>query len=105
LGTLTRLGVQAGEVDPALVAALHSKAPAQRAAGAMLVGWAGGPEQRLAVKKLLQDSDGTVRFHAAQGILAGRDKAAVPVPTRQKPWIFWRKTRILRIKLSDRPVN
>jgi len=27
------------------------------------------------------------------------------LPTRQKPWIFWRKTRILRIKLSDRPVN
>jgi hypothetical protein len=78
LGTLTRLGVQAGKVDPALVAALHSKTPAQRAAGAMLVGWAGASEQRLAVKQLLNDSDVMVRFRAAQGILAGRDKAAVP---------------------------
>jgi hypothetical protein len=78
LGTLTCLGVQAGKVDPALAAALHSKTPAQRAAGAMLVGWAGAPDQPLAVKELLNDSDVMVRFRAAQGILAGRDKAAVP---------------------------
>jgi HEAT repeats len=78
LGTLTLLGVQAGKADPALVAALQSQAPAQRAAGAMLVGWAGTPEQRLSVKKLLNDPDARVRFRAAQGILAGGDKAAVP---------------------------
>jgi hypothetical protein len=78
LGTLTRLGVPAGKVDPALVAALHSKTAAQRAAGAMLVGWAGTSQQRVSVKELLNDSDAAVRFRAAQGILAGRDKAAVP---------------------------
>ena len=77
LGTLTLLGVQAGKADPALLAALHSQAPAQRAAGAMVVGWAGTPEQRLAAKKLLNDPDARVRFRAAQGILAGGDKAAV----------------------------
>jgi hypothetical protein len=78
LGTLTLLGVQAGKVEPALIAVLQSRAPAQRAVGAMLAGWAGTPEQRRAAKTLLRDPDATVRFRAAQGILAGRDKAAVP---------------------------
>jgi hypothetical protein len=78
LGTLSRQAIQAGKVDPTLVAALQSKTPAQRAAGAMLVGWAGAPDQRLAVKELLHDPDVMVRFRAAQGILAGRDKAAMP---------------------------
>jgi HEAT repeat protein len=78
LATLTRLGVHASEVDPALVAAVHSKAPAQRAAAAMVVGWAGTPEQRLTAKNLLHDYDATVRFRAAQGILAARDKIAFP---------------------------
>jgi hypothetical protein len=32
----------------------------------------------LTVKKMLNDSDATVRFRAAQGILSGGDKAAVP---------------------------
>lgn len=77
LGTLTRLGVPDCKVDPALFATLHSKAPAQRAAGALLVGWAGTSQQRLRVKELLNDPDASVRFRAAQGILAGRDKAAV----------------------------
>jgi len=78
LGTLTLLGVQAGKADPALLAALQSQAPAQRAAGAMVVGWAGTPEQRLSVRRLLSDPDARVRFRAAQGLLAGGDKAAVP---------------------------
>ena len=78
LGALSRLGVSEGKVDPVLVSTLHSQAPAQRAAGALLVGWAGNSQQRLKVKQLLHDPDGSVRFRAAQGILASSDKAGLP---------------------------
>jgi hypothetical protein len=78
LDTLMVLGIRTNEVDPALVAALRSRAPAQRAVAVMLVGWAGTPEQRLAVKEMFNDADATVRFRAAQGILSSGDKAAVP---------------------------
>jgi hypothetical protein len=78
LATLICLGVHGGKIDPALVDALHSKEPLQRAAGAMLVGWAGTTEQCLTARKLLNDSDARVRFRAAQGILAWGDKSAMP---------------------------
>lgn len=78
LEILTVLGVRAGKVDPAVVAALASASPAQRGAAAMLVGWAGTVEERQAVKELLHDPDAVVRFRAAQSLLSGGDKAAVP---------------------------
>jgi hypothetical protein len=79
LDTLTLVGVEANEVDPALVAALRSRAPAQRAGAALVVGWAGTPQQRLTVKGMSNDPDATVRFRAAQGILSSGDDAAVGV--------------------------
>jgi hypothetical protein len=79
LDTLTLLGVEANEVDPALVAALQSRDPAQRAVAALVVGWAGTPQQRLTVKGMFNDPDATVRFRAAQGILSSGDDAAVKV--------------------------
>jgi hypothetical protein len=75
---LTVLGVRDGTVDPALGAALRDKAPSKRCAAAMLVGWAGTLEQRADVKALLADVDPRVRLHAAQGLLAARDKSVLP---------------------------
>jgi HEAT repeats len=79
VATLLVLGVADGKVDPALVAALQDHAPERRAAAALVVGRYGGEEQRTAVRKLLNDGDVRVRFRAAQGLLAARDKSAVPV--------------------------
>jgi hypothetical protein len=78
LQALTVLGVRDGKVDPALVAALDDRAPARRAAAAMLVGWAGTEEQRVAVKALLADADPRVRLLAARGLLAACDRAVLP---------------------------
>jgi HEAT repeat protein len=76
---LDRLTVRAGKIDPALAGALRDRAPARRAVAACIVGRLGSPEQKAAVRKLLKDADPWVRLRAAQGLLAGRDKAAIPV--------------------------
>jgi len=76
--SIDRLAASAGKLDRALVASLKDTAPARRALAACIAGRMGNPEQRAAVKKLLTDDDATVRLRAAQGLLAGKDKAAVP---------------------------
>jgi hypothetical protein len=79
LDALCRLAVRDGKVDPLLVAALQDPLPSKRAAGAVIVGAYGQAEQRTVVQGLLEDADATVRFRAAEGLLAGRDRSAVPV--------------------------
>jgi HEAT repeat protein len=76
---IDRLTVSTGKRDPALLTALKDVAPARRALAACIVGRIGNPEQRAAVKKLLSDDNATVRLRAAQGLLVGKDKAAIPV--------------------------
>src|SRR5207253_7355495 len=44
----------------------------------LLVGRSGTSEQQLAVRPLLTDAETKVRLRAAQGLLAGKDKTAVP---------------------------
>ncbi len=78
VASLAVLGVHDGKVDAAVVAALKDKAPARRAAAGVVVGRSGTAEQRADVQKLLADPDPRVRFRAAQGLLAGRDRSAVP---------------------------
>jgi HEAT repeat protein len=75
---LLALTAKAGRPDPALVAALEDKAPSRRAAAAQAVGHSGTAEQRRAVRRLLADPDPKVRLLAARGLLAARDKDAVP---------------------------
>jgi hypothetical protein len=75
---LLALTVKAGKPDPALVAALEDKAPARRGAAALAVGHSGTAEQRRAVRRLLAGPDPKVRLLAARGLLAARDKEAVP---------------------------
>ena len=78
VAALAVLAVRDGKVDAAVVAALKDKSPARRAAAAVVVGRSGTADQRAEVQKLLGDPDPRVRFRTAQGLLAGRDRAAVP---------------------------
>ncbi len=78
LASLAVLAVHEGKVDAAVVAALKDKNASRRAAAGVVVGRSGTPEQRAEVRTLLADPDPRVRFRAAQGLLAGRDRAGVP---------------------------
>ena len=65
-------------LDPVVLGFLNDPHPSRRAACGLLAGRSRETEHRLAVHKLLQDVIPTVRLRAAQGLLAGRDKTAVP---------------------------
>jgi hypothetical protein len=79
---LDALAVRAGKANTTLVAALRDPFVPRRAAAACILGRQGDPEQRVAVRKLLDDQDPVVRLRAAQGLLAGRDKSAIPALVR-----------------------
>jgi hypothetical protein len=61
-----------------LVAVLSDPAASRRAAAALLLGRAGDAAQRAAVRARLRDPDAKVRLRAAQGLLAARQRDAVP---------------------------
>jgi hypothetical protein len=75
--TLAALGVAEGKVAAPLAEALKDAEPARRAAAALVLGRYGTPEQRTAVRGLLSDGSPLVRFRAAQGLLAVRDREAL----------------------------
>jgi HEAT repeat protein len=77
LATLCALSVREPRLDPALMAALQDSHPARRAAAALVLGRVGDRDQVQAVHPLLKDGEARVRFRAAQGLLAARDRAAV----------------------------
>jgi HEAT repeat protein len=76
--TLLMVGVKDGKVDPSLAGALTHPNSARRRAAALVLGRSGTTEERTAVKARLTDPDVGVRFRAAQGLLAARDRAAIP---------------------------
>jgi HEAT repeat protein len=76
---LDELGVREGKINADLMAALSDKSPARRAVAGCIIGRVGNPEQKANVRKLLNDADAKVRLRAAQGLLAGKEKAALPV--------------------------
>ena len=76
--TVLELGYRDGKLDPHLAAGLTEKEPLRRAAAAVMVGRYGSADQQATVRSLLADADPLVRFRAAQGLLAARDKNAVP---------------------------
>lgn len=78
LTTLRAVGTSAGKADESLVAALKDRVPARRAAAAYVLGRLPA-SARPRVEPLLEDIDARVRFRAAQGLLAGKNKEAVPV--------------------------
>jgi HEAT repeat protein len=75
---LAVLGVTDGKVAAAVADALEDADPVRRAAAALVLGRSGTPEQRAAVQGLLADPNPLVRFRAAQGLLAVRERAALP---------------------------
>jgi hypothetical protein len=76
--TLAVIGVKEGKVDPTLTAAVAERNAACRAAAGLVLGRSGTAEQRKAVQALLADPDPLVRLLSAQGLLAARERAAVP---------------------------
>lgn len=77
--TLVSVGLRDGKADPALINALKSKSPQLRAAAALVVARSSAPAERDDAKLLLKDADAMVRFEAARGLVAGKQKEAVPV--------------------------
>jgi HEAT repeat protein len=75
---LDALGVNKGTVGPELLQALTDRLPARRAVAACIVGRQGTGQQKNAISKMLQDQYPTVRLRAAQGLLAGGNKVAIP---------------------------
>lgn len=78
LTTLAAVGLRNGQADPRLASALSDSMSARRSAAAWVLGRSPQAEQRASVKPLLSDPDSKVRLRAAQGLVAGRDKDAVP---------------------------
>ncbi|HMF13820.1 MAG TPA: PQQ-binding-like beta-propeller repeat protein [Gemmataceae bacterium] len=78
LQTLAKVGLNDGEVHPALVRAAKAELPARRAAAAYVLSRA-GTAYRDPVARLLADSDPHVRLEAATGLVRKRDKSGVAV--------------------------
>jgi HEAT repeat protein len=76
---LGAIAVRDGKPDPALVQALQDKAPLRRAVAAEVLCRAGGPQERAAVRRLLQDPRPNVRLRAALALGEARDAEAVGV--------------------------
>ncbi len=79
VSALVAVGAPGGRIEAALSAALADKDPGRRAAAALLLGRHGNAAEKTAVRKLLADADPNIRVRAAQGLLAAREKAAIPV--------------------------
>jgi hypothetical protein len=78
VSALAILSVRQEKVDPELTKALGDGLPARRSAAAYVLGAVGTEADVAAVRKRLDDPAPIVRFRAAQGLLAARDKAGVP---------------------------
>src|SRR5262249_3454005 len=76
---LMAVGFPDGKADPVVVRALVDPLPLRRAAAAEALAHAGGPQERLALRKLLADPDLTVRRRVAVALANARDKDAFPV--------------------------
>jgi hypothetical protein len=78
LDALVAVAARPGQVDHPLVAVLKDPVPLRRAAAAYVLGRSADDQVRATVRPLLADRRPQVRYRAAQGLLAGRDRAAVP---------------------------
>ena len=78
LTCLTLLSLREPAIEPELEKALGDGSPARRAAAAFVLGHVGTKEQVARVQPLLDDLQPVVRLRAAQGMLAARNKIALP---------------------------
>lgn len=79
VGVLGVVGLHGGTGEPSLLAALKDGERQKRAAAALVLGRSAEPAHRAAVRPLLADPDAKVRLRAAQGLVAGKEKEAIPV--------------------------
>ncbi len=79
LNALVQLGSPQGKAKAALLTALREVQVNRRAAAAYVLGRLNEAEVQAAVQRLLVDAEVKVRLRAAQGLIAGKDKLAVPV--------------------------
>jgi HEAT repeat protein len=75
---LSLVGLPDGKPDQALLNALQDKVPARRALAAVILSQA-GPSWQRDVRRLLGDSDPTVRLRVALALADQRDREAIPV--------------------------
>jgi HEAT repeat protein len=75
---LAAMAVKDGKVDQAVLKALEDKMPLRRAAAGEALAFAGGPDERAAVRKLLKDSDANVKLRVAIALTSAQDKETVP---------------------------
>jgi HEAT repeat protein len=75
---LAKIGIRDGKPigDPAGL--VKDTAPVRRSAAGFLLGRSSDPEHRKLACKLLADADPWVQLRTAQGLLAGKEKAAIP---------------------------
>jgi hypothetical protein len=76
--TLTVVGLGKDKAEPCLLAALKAKHAIQRSFAALVLGKSKDEAHRVLVRPLLADPDAKVRLRAAQGLIAAREKEAVP---------------------------
>jgi HEAT repeat protein len=106
---LARVAVKDQKPEPALATALSDKNAVRRAVAAEALGRAAGTdeERRHGARALLKDADAQVRRRAAFGLLASKDRQAVPVlialladlPAKQT----WRLEETLFDMAGDKP--
>ena len=68
-----------GKAEPAVVAALQDASGPRRTAAAVALARAGAVDQRTATRKLLRDSELTVRWPVARALAMAQDREAIPV--------------------------
>jgi len=78
LEALASVALNKETIDAAVRVALKDRDPARRAAAAYVHGRA-TPPQTKPLKPLLADTEARVRYQAAEALVRGQDKAAVPV--------------------------
>jgi hypothetical protein len=78
LNTLTVVGARDGKADPALLAALYDKKAMRRGAAVWVLGRLPANQRPAEVRKVLADADARVRLRAAQGLIAGKERDAIP---------------------------
>jgi HEAT repeat protein len=78
LNAMSALSARAVKISPALLKAVDDDLPARRAAAVFVLGRVGTADDFERAEKLLDDTDPVVRYRAAQGFLAAKDKKAVP---------------------------
>jgi HEAT repeat protein len=78
LTSLGIVGVRDGKPDRLLLDALQDRAAVRRAAAALILGRLPEPHRPRLVRQLLTDTDPRVRLRAAQGLVAGKDREAIP---------------------------